>query len=315
MTDISAPRLLEGRVALVTGAGRGIGRSIALQMAAAGAKVVVNDFGVSVSGDAEGVSPADEVANEIIAAGGEAIADHGSVADMRDAVCMVEAAVERFGRIDIVVNNAGIIRMARIDQMSANDWDAVVAVHLQGSWNVSKAAAGHFRRQRSGAFVHMTSASGLIGSTSQANYAAAKLGIVGLSKSLALDLGEYGVRSNCVAPSSTSRMTALTDSRRIAELSPEALANLQRSRAASQPDQMGPLIVFLASDKAPGVNGQVIGARGNELYLYSQYRPVRMISAAEPWTAEMLAETLSATFGPSLPPLERITDVFRWSPL
>ncbi|WP_439499522.1 SDR family NAD(P)-dependent oxidoreductase [Bosea sp. (in: a-proteobacteria)] len=307
--------LLKGKVAIVTGAGRGIGRAIALQMAAAGAKVVVNDLGVSVAGDSEGHDPADTVVAEIAAAGGEAIADKGSVTDRVATRAMVERALDGFGRIDVVVNNAGIIRMARFDQMTPGDWRAVIGVHLDGSYNLSRAAAPHFRRQRAGAYVHMTSASGLIGSTSQANYAAAKLGLVGLSKALALDMAADGVRSNCIAPSSTSRMTELTDGSRRHLMSEADLAILARSRAASQPDQMAPLAVFLASDAAAGVNGQVIGARGNELYLYGQHRPVRMLHAAEGWTAQALAERVPTAWAASLTPLERITDVFRWAPV
>ncbi|CAH1690445.1 Dehydrogenases with different specificities (related to short-chain alcohol dehydrogenases) [Hyphomicrobiales bacterium] len=307
--------VLRDRVAIVTGGGRGIGRAIALKMAAAGARVVVNDLGVSVAGDAEQIAPADEVVREIRELGGEAVADKGSVTDWDATRHMVATAVDTFGRLDIVVNNAGIIRMARIDAMSAGDWHAVTRVHLAGSFNLSRAAAPVFRSQKSGAYVHMTSASGLIGSTSQANYAAAKLGIVALSKAIALDMAAYNVRSNCIAPSSTSRMTELTDSRRTAELSAEALATLQKSRAASQPDQMAPLVVYLASDLAHGVNGQVIGARGNELYLYSQHRPIRVLNSAEPWTAEKLAERLPQAWSASLVPLDRITDVFRWAPI
>jgi NAD(P)-dependent dehydrogenase (short-subunit alcohol dehydrogenase family) len=307
--------VLKNRVAIITGAGRGIGRAIALNMAAAGAKVVVNDLGVSVAGEQEQFAPADEVVSEIRKGGGEAVADKGSVTDWDAAQAMVATALDSFGRLDIVVNNAGIIRMARIDEMSNQDWHAVTRVHLHGSFNLSRAAAPVFKSRKSGAYVHMTSASGLIGSTSQANYAAAKLGIVALSKAIALDMAAYGVRSNCIAPSSTSRMTVLTDSRRTAELSAAALANLQKSRAASQPDQMSPLAVYLASDLARSVNGQVIGARGNELYLYSQHRPIRNVDSPLPWTPDLIAERLSQAWATSWVPLEKITDVFRWAPI
>lgn len=307
------PSNLAGKVAIVTGAGRGIGRAIALRLAAEGARVVVNDLGVSVSGEAEAADPADEVAGEIVAAGGEALADKGSVTDPEAVRSMVDAALHRFGRLDIVVNNAGILRPARFEAMALAEWEAVLAVHLRGSLMLSRAAAPHLARQ-GGAYVHMTSASGLIGSTMQANYAAAKLGIVGLSRALALELGGQGVRSNCVAPSSTSRMTALTDSRRQAELTAEAAEILRRARAASQPEHMAPLVAFLAGDAAAGITGQVIGARGNELYLYGGFRPLRSLHSREPWTPASLAACLPQAWGPSLVPLDRITDVFAWVP-
>jgi NAD(P)-dependent dehydrogenase (short-subunit alcohol dehydrogenase family) len=308
-------RGLEGKVAIVTGAGRGIGRAIALQLAAGGARVVVNDLGVSVSGEATTEDPADAVVREIVGAGGEALADKGSVTDWASAQAMVGAALDRFGRLDIVVNNAGILRTARFDEMTAVNWQAVVAVHLRGSFNLSRAAAPQFQRQASGAYVHMTSASGLVGSTGQANYAAAKLGITALSRSIALEMREFGVRSNCVAPSSASRMTAEADARRQAELSSSALETLQRSRAASQPGHMAPLVAFLASDAAAAINGQVIGARGNEIYLYSQFRAVRSLHSLVPWSMEALAERLPAAWAGSFIPPDRITDVFSWAPV
>jgi NAD(P)-dependent dehydrogenase (short-subunit alcohol dehydrogenase family) len=307
------PATLEGKVAIVTGAGRGIGRAIAHRLAADGAAVVVNDLGVSLGGDATAEDPADTVVAEIADAGGQALADKGSVTDPAAVAAMVASALRRFGRLDIVVNNAGILRTGRIDAMPQVDWDAVLAVHLHGSLLLSRAAAPHLAATR-GAYVHMASASGLIGSTAQANYAAAKMGIVGLSRALATDLREAGVRSNCVVPSSTSRMTAEADSRRQTELTAEALEILRRSRAASQPDQMAPLVAFLASDAAAGITGQVIGARGNELYLYSPFQPLRSLHAAEPWTAESLAARLPEAWAPSWMPLDRITDVFRWAP-
>jgi NAD(P)-dependent dehydrogenase (short-subunit alcohol dehydrogenase family) len=201
-------KALEGKVVLVTGAGGGIGRDIALMAAAEGAAVVVNDLGASLKGVGQTVTAAQAVVDEIKTGGGSAIADGGSVADPDAARAMVEAAVKEFGRIDAVVNNAGILRDGYFHKMSYEDFDAVVKVHLYGAFNTSRAAADYFREQESGALVHMTSTSGLIGNYAQANYAAAKLGIAALSKSLALDLKRWNVRSNCIAPFAWSRMIA-----------------------------------------------------------------------------------------------------------
>ncbi|EKF41628.1 short-chain dehydrogenase [Nitratireductor indicus C115] len=305
---------LSGKTAIVTGGGGGIGRAIALGLSHAGANVLVNDLGVSVSGDSEARNPADTVVEEIEAQGGRASANHGSVAEAKATEKMVEQALDTFGSIDIVINNAGIIRMGEFPQMSRSDWEAVLRVNLQGSFYLSRAAAPHFRAQAGGAYLHLTSASGLIGSTSQANYAASKLGIVGLSRAIALDLGQHGVRSNCLAPSSTSRMTELTDNARKHLMSPEKYEALKRMRAASAPERIVPLIAYLVSDRARGINGQVFGARGNEIYLYGQHRPVRMMHAAEGWTPAQADERLPAGLGAFATPLEVITDVFTWPP-
>ncbi len=198
--------MLAGKVALVTGAGRGVGAEIAKMMASRGAKVIVNDLGGSADGEGADNVPALETVKAIRDAGGEAEANFDSVSDFKAAARMVEQAVDTFGRIDIVVNNAGILRDVIFHKMTEDDWDAVIDVHLKGSFNTSRAAATHFREQQSGAFVHMTSTSGLIGNFGQANYMAAKLGIVGLSKSLALDMSRFNVRSNCISPFAWSRM-------------------------------------------------------------------------------------------------------------
>ncbi len=201
--------VMDGKVALVTGAGRGVGRGVALDLANAGAAVVVNDLGVTLGGEAAEASPAQEVADEIIAAGGRAVANRDSVASWDGAQSMVRAAIDAFGRIDAVVNNAGNLRDSLFHKMTEEEFDAVVAVHLKGGFNVSRAAAPYFKGQASGAYVHMTSTSGLVGNFGQANYAAAKLGIVGLSKSIALDMQRFNVRSNAVAPFAWTRMIEL----------------------------------------------------------------------------------------------------------
>jgi NAD(P)-dependent dehydrogenase (short-subunit alcohol dehydrogenase family) len=198
--------LLEGKVALVTGAGRGIGRGIAMAMAAEGAAVIVNDFGGSERGDSPDTSVADGVVAEIHAAGGKASANGDSVSDSKAVKRMVEQAVSEFGSLDIVVNNAGILRDSIFHKMTEDDWDAVINVHLKGAFNTSSAAAQVFREKNTGYFVHMTSTAGLIGAVGQANYAAAKLGIVGLSRSIAMDMERFNVRSNCISPFAWSRL-------------------------------------------------------------------------------------------------------------
>jgi len=311
-TSESVPdtRLLDGKVALITGSGRGIGREIALQMAAQGARILVNDVGASVTGEGHDDGPATVVVREIRALGGEAIANTDSVSAWSSAERMVNAAVEAFGRIDIVVNNAGILRDRMFHNMDPAEWDAVINVHLNGSFYVSRAAATHFRKQESGAYVHMTSSSGLIGNIGQSNYAAAKLGVVALSKSIALDMARYNVRSNCISPAAFSRMTET-----VPGLTPEQQAVLEKKQKKTRPDQIAPLAVFLASDTAREVNGQIIGLRGTEIYLYNQHRPMRTLHRSEGWTLASLQEQMLAAWKSSLVPLDRTRDVFKWDPL
>ena len=302
-------RLLEGKVALVTGGGRGVVRGIALALAEAGAKVVVNDLGATLDGQASGEQPAHEVAAAIAALGGEALVDGGSVADWNAAHRMVEAAVERFGRIDIVVNNAGILRDVMFHRMSEAEWDAVIAVHLKGTFNVSRAAAPHFKAQGGGAFVHMTSTSGLIGNLGQANYAAAKLGIVALSKSIAMDMAKFGVRSNAVAPFAWTRMI---DS--IPAETPEQKKRVDGLKKLV-PEKVAPFVVALCADAAKDVTGQVFGVRNNEIYLFSQPRPVRTAHRGEGWTPESVLETALPTLRADFHALDRSADVFTWDPV
>jgi NAD(P)-dependent dehydrogenase (short-subunit alcohol dehydrogenase family) len=305
------PGLLEGKVAIVTGAGRGIGREIALLMANEGARVVVNDLGVSVRGEGGESGPAEETAALIRSRGGSAVANADSVADWTAAQRIVKAALDAFGRLDIVVNNAGILRDRMFHHMMPEEFDAVLKVHLYGSFHVSRVAAGHFRQQESGAFIHMTSTSGLVGALGQANYAAAKLGIVGLSRSIAIDMARFNVRSNCIAPSAFSRMIET-----IPGQTPEQQqAFLDMRRRKTRPEQVAPLAVFLASDAAKDISGQIIGARGNEIYLYSQPRPIRTLHRGDGWTPRGLAEQLLPAWRSSLVPLERTRDVFGWEPL
>ncbi|MFK0089656.1 SDR family oxidoreductase [Pseudomonas sp. NPDC090755] len=302
-------QMMQGKVVIVTGAGRGIGREIALQMARHGARVVVNDVGVSVTGHATDEDPAQEVVELIRREGGQAIVNRDSVADWACANRIVEAAVDTYGRIDSVVNNAGILRDRIFHQMAPEDFEEVVRVHLFGSFNVSRAAASHFRAQQGGTFVHMTSSSGLIGNVGQANYAAAKLGIVGLSRSIALDMARYGVRSNCISPFAWSRMVGS-----IPADDPAQAARVEKIKRLT-PDGIAALAVFLCSDAASAVNGQIFTMRRNEVFLMSQPRPVRSLHRGEGWTAQAFAAHLLPAFAPSFVPPDVSASVFGWDPV
>ena len=302
--------MMDGKAVLVTGAGRGVGRGIALEMAKAGAAVVVNDLGVSLTGEGgdEG-SPAEQVVAEIAAMGGRAVANHDSVADWAGAGAMVKAAVDNFGRIDAVVNNAGNLRDMYFHKMGPDDFDAVLAVHLKGSFNTSRAAAPFFKEQGSGAYVHMTSTSGLIGNFGQANYAAAKLGIVGLSKSIALDMQRFGVRSNAIAPFAWTRMI---DS--IPTDTPEQQKRVDGLKKL-EAEKIAPFTVALTSDAGAKVTGQIFAVRNNEIFLFSQPRPIRSAHTAEGWTPETVAERVFDQFENDFYPLHRSADVFTWDPV
>jgi NAD(P)-dependent dehydrogenase (short-subunit alcohol dehydrogenase family) len=302
--------MLEGKVAIVTGAGGGIGREIALAMAMAGAKVVVNDIGASLTGIGEtSATPGEQTKAIIEQRGGAAVTNTDSVADWESAKRIVASAIDAFGRVDIVVNNAGILRDQIFHKMTPEEWRAVIDVHLNGSFYVSRAAAEHFRAQGSGAYVHMTSTSGLIGNFGQANYSAAKLGIAALSKSIALDMQRFGVRSNCIAPFAWSRMTSS-----IPAETPEQKARVEKLKQMT-PEKNAPLAVFLASDAAKDVTGQIFAARNNEIFLFSQPRPVRSTHRGEGWTPELIAEQAMPALRAQFLPLDRSPDVFSWDPV
>lgn len=302
-------KALDGKVVIVTGAGRGIGREIALLAAAEGAKVVVNDLGGAADGSGASAAPAEEVVEDIRKAGGTAVANFDSVADPLAAANIVETAITHFGQLDGVVNNAGILRDAIFHKMSVADFETVIKVHLMGSFYVSHAAARIFREQESGSFVHFTSTSGLVGNFGQANYAAAKMGIVGLSKSIALDMARFHVRSNCVSPFAWSRLIGTIPTQTEAEK-----ARVERMQAMG-PEKIAPLSVFLLGDAASDVTGQIFAVRMNEIFLMSQSRPVRSIHRAEGWSCESLAEHGMPALKSSFFALDRSADIFSWDPI
>lgn len=300
--------MLDGKVVIVTGAGGGVGECIARLAAQHGAQVLVNDLGGSAGGEGSNRAPAERVASEICAAGGEAVASFRSVAEWDSAHAIVQDAIDAFGRVDAVINNAGVLRDAIFHKMTRGDWEIVRAVNLDGCFYVSRAAASHFKEQGSGAFVHMTSTSGLIGNLGQANYSAAKIGVVALSKSIALDMARFNVRSNCVAPFAFTRM--------VGTIPANDEANRKRLEVAKRmkPEKIAPLAVALVSAAAEGVTGQIFGARMNELILFGQHRPLRTAQCSDGWTPERVASHAFPAFRPHFFPLDRSADVFSWDP-
>jgi NAD(P)-dependent dehydrogenase (short-subunit alcohol dehydrogenase family) len=302
-------QMMDGKVVAVTGSGGGIGKGIALLMASRGASVVVNDIGAALDGSGHDEGPAAATVREIKSAGGKAVANTDSVADPKGAERLIQTALDAFGRIDAVVNNAGILRDRIFHRMSLDEWRAVIDVHLNGSFHVSKAAANHFKEQGSGAFVHFTSTSGLVGNLGQANYSAAKMGIVGLSRSIALDMARFGVRSNAIAPFAWSRMIGSIPVE--SEEQKERVAKLQQMT----PDKIAPLVVYLCSDAAKEVTGQIFSVRNNEIFLMSQPRPIRSVHAGGGWTPEAIAEHAMPALKASFYDLDVSADVFSWDPV
>lgn len=301
--------MLSGKVAIVTGAGRGIGRAIALAMAKAGAAVVVNDVGASVAGTGSDEGPGAETVKAIADTGGRAVLNTDSVAEWDSAQRIVARATEAFGRLDIVVNNAGILRDRIFHKMNREEWQAVIDVHLNGSYYVSRAAAPYFKDQEGGAYVHMTSTSGLVGNFGQANYAAAKLGIAALSKSIALDMARFHVRSNCIAPFAWSRLIGTLPSETEAEKK-----RLERMQSM-KPEQVAQVAAFLLGDAAQAVSGQIFAVRGNEVMVMSQPRPVASVHSGEGWDAQSLADRAMPALRRAFTPLERSPEVFNWDPV
>ena len=302
--------VLDGKVVIVTGAAGGIGKECALLAAREGASVVVNDIGATIKGDIDPTIPsAATTVAEIEKAGGTAIANADSVADYDAVAAMVAQAIDCFGGLHAIINPAGILRDGMFHKMSGDNWDAVIAVHLRGAFNISRAAVEHFRGQEGGAFVHFTSTTGLIGNIAQANYAAAKMGVVGLSRSLAMEGAARNVRSNVIAPFAWTRMVATIP------VTDEASAQrVERFRTGMRSDQVAQLAVALAADGASDVSGQIFAVRGNEVILFNQPRPIASVAQPSGWSpADLLAHGLKA-LRPKFTDLGASASVFPYDP-
>jgi NAD(P)-dependent dehydrogenase (short-subunit alcohol dehydrogenase family) len=286
---------LDGRVAIVTGAGRGIGRSVALLLASEGAAVVVNDLGVALDGSGRSAGPADDTVGDITAAGGKAVASGADISDFGAAEGLVSTAIEEFGRLDVLVNVAGILRDRMIFNLTEPEWDDVIRVHLKGTFNTSRFASAHWRSLRDESaqnrIINFTSVSGLHGAPGQPNYAAAKMGIVGLTYSSARALAKYGVTVNAVSPGAATRMTGSVPTER------------RRSATADDawsPDNVAPIVAYLASERSGWITGRIIHSSGYEVSLYSNPEPVSRIIGTGPWDADQLGEQVERAFGPLL---------------
>ncbi|MCT2401203.1 SDR family NAD(P)-dependent oxidoreductase [Novosphingobium mangrovi (ex Huang et al. 2023)] len=301
--------MLAGKVIAITGAARGIGREMALMAASEGARVVVNDLGVAPDGRQPDASAAEATVAEIMANGGQAVANAANIGDPEGAQSIIDDAVEAFGRIDGVINNAGFLRDRMFYNLDRADWDDIINVHLNGYFYVSRAAATRFREQGSGAYVHFTSTSAMIGNIGQSSYAAAKAGVIGMSTSIALDMKRYNVRSNCISPFAWSRLAAT-----MASETEEDKIRVKRFQSMSAA-KIAPLAVFLVSDAAKDVNAQVFCVRKDEIFLFAPQRPVRSIHRDGGWSPATVAEHMLPAFRPSFHDLEVSSDVFAWDPI
>jgi len=291
--------ILDGKVAAVTGSGRGIGREVAKLMAASGAKVVVNDFGVTVDGKQPSAKPAENVVKEIKAAGGVAVANAMDIATVAGGEGLVNQAIKEFGKLDILVNVAGILRDRMIFNMTEEEWDEVIRVHLKGHFCTMRPASAHMRERKAGRIINFSSGAAL-GAPGQPNYAAAKAAILGLTYSSAVALAKYNVTVNAIMPGASTRMTDSIPEGRLPGMS------FQQSGGAANtimdPANVAPVVVFLASDEAQYVNGQCIGAMGYRISRYSHLVPERVLMADGPWTVERVAQSFKATLGTDLKP-------------
>jgi len=303
--------VLSGRVVLITGGGNGIGKETALLLGREGAKVVVNDLGGSVTGGDEGsAGPAEQVARQIKAAGGEAVSNSDSVTDFKAVKRMVEQAKDTFGGLHAIVNPAGILRDTMFHKMTDEDWDSVIAVHLRGSYNVTRASIELFREQEDGAYVLFTSTSGLIGNIGQANYAAAKMGIAGLSRIIAMEGVRKNVRSNVIAPFAWTRMIES-----IPVKDEESAKRVNRMRTAMRADQVAQLAVALCSPTAKAVSGQIFAVRGNEIILFNQPRPIRQLADLSGWTPQKILDTALPALKGDFFDLGASADTFPYDPI
>ncbi|MFT5448083.1 MAG: NAD(P)-dependent dehydrogenase (short-subunit alcohol dehydrogenase family) [Gammaproteobacteria bacterium] len=292
--------MLEGKVAICTGAGRGVGAEVAKLMASHGASVLVNDPGVSGGGEGGDSAPAAEVVAQIEAAGGKAVANYGSVASYEDCLEMVGQARSAFGGAHIVFNPAGILRDRMFHKMSPDDWQSVMDVHLTGHFNITRAAINLFREQNYGRIIMVSSTSGLLGNIGQANYGAAKMGVVGLARIVAMENMSKGITVNVVAPSADTRMTRAVPTPKDAQVAAVREERLRRSPA----DAIAPLCVYLASQASADVTGQVFHQRGAELSLYGLPRPIRMVHQQGGWSAETIAEHAMPALKTQFTPIE-----------
>jgi len=290
--------VIDGRVSIITGGGRGIGASISRLFAKEGAKVVINDLGGHTDGTGGDEGPARDIAEEIVAAGGAAVADGGDIGDVATGERLVDTAVKEFGRLDIVVNVAGILRDRMIFNLSENDWDEVIRVHLKGHYSTVRPAAAYWREQRNpqGHYrvINFTSVSGLDGSPGQPNYAAAKMGIVGLTYSLAQGLARYGVTANAIAPGAATRLTATVPADKRVSRAERPTDEEQRM----SPDNIAPVALYLASERSDWLTGRVISSAGFEVGLYENPQIVRQLSAPAPWEYDRLATAIEGSFRP-----------------
>jgi NAD(P)-dependent dehydrogenase (short-subunit alcohol dehydrogenase family) len=288
---------LDGRVAVITGAGRGIGASIARLFADQGAAVVLNDLGAEPDGSGADPGPAQAVVDEITAAGGQAVADGGDVADTATGERLVRLAVERFGQLDVLVNTAGILRDRMIFNLPEQDWDAVIRVHLRGHFSTVKPAAAYWREQRNPdghyRIINFTSDSGLQGSPGQPNYAAAKMGIIGLTMSLANSLRRYGVTANAIAPAAATRLTATVPT-------DKQIGGVQRDEESAErsPDNIAPVCAFLAGTGSDWLTGRTLGAGGHQIRLWNYPEVIESIDSDGPWDLQDLAEKAEKSFRP-----------------